>query len=298
MIKKIIFAFFTFCAFLSIEATSTPSIIYIYTGPGVSKTSLAQTENTMNVFLNSNYLIKHILPEQIIHDDWEKQTALLIIPGGADIPYMHALNGEGNQKIKAYVKNGGVFLGICAGGYYGGNFVDFAKDSDLEVLGERELSFFPGIVKGPVLGRYDYKSESGAKAAKVIWKNSLQFQKNSHFTVYYNGGGAFIDADKKNNTTILAYYDTEGEEAAIIECQVGSGKAILSGVHFEYDPNLMDIGDKYLKQIIPTLKSENSQRIQLIHYLLERLNLKCNHIFQVSALSSIQHALLINKPLF
>ncbi len=281
MIRKIIFSFFAFFAHLSLEASSA-QIIYIYAGPGVSKSSLMQTENTMNLFLKSNYLIKHILPEQITYDDWEKQAALLIIPGGADIPYMHALNGVGNQKIRSYVENGGAFLGICAGGYYSGNFVDFAKGTDLEVLGKRELCFFPGIVRGPTLAPYDYKSESGARAAKVMWRDFFQFQENSHFTVYYNGGGSFVDAKTKNNTTILACYDTEGQETAIIECQVGSGKAILSGVHFEYDPNLLDADNEYLKQIISKLKSEDSKRIQLIQHLLERLNLNCSYIIQCS----------------
>lgn len=252
-------------------------MIFIYDGPGVSQNSLIQTENTINTFLKSNYLIKRILPEQIIRDDWEEQTALLIIPGGADTLYMHVLNGDGNQKIRSYIEHGGAFLGICAGGYYGGNFVDFAKGTDLEVLGKRELSFFPGTVRGPILADYDYKSLSGARAAKIMLQDSSPLQELSHCMVYYNGGGYFVDADKKNNTTILACYDTEGQKAAIIECQIGSGTAILSGVHFEYDPNLMDANNKYLREILPTLKTENAQRIRLLEYLLGRLNLNCNH---------------------
>lgn len=266
MIRGLIFAFLL--AFGSVKAANIPTV-YIYAGPGVSQSSLSQTEHTMNLFLNSRYSIEQILPEQIIHDKWEEQAALLVIPGGADIPYMNALNGNGNRKIRAYVENGGAFLGICAGGYYGGHFVDFARRTDLEVVGERELSFFPGIVRGPILADYDYRNESGARAAKVVWKGA----KEAHFTVYYNGGGAFVDAGQHSNITILASYDTQGEDAAIVECQVGSGKAILSGVHFEYDPDLMDSDDPYLQQIIPTIKEENSQRLLLIQHLLKRLNL-------------------------
>lgn len=267
-----LFIFFAFLALVSNEA-SCRQTIYIYAGPGVSKRSLIQTKNTMNLFLKFKYFIKEILPEQIIHEDWEKKTALLIIPGGADLPYMQALNGAGNQKIRAYVENGGAFLGICAGGYYSGNFVEFAKGTHLEVLGGRELSFFPGIVRGPLLAPYDYQSKSGARAATILWIDSFNFAGNSSFTVYYNGGGTFVDAKAKINTTILACYDTDGEEAAIIECRIGTGKAILSGVHFEFDPNLLDAEDEYLKQILPKLKQENSKRILLVRSLLERLHL-------------------------
>lgn len=279
MIYKIFFAGVLFFMTLQTEG-SAKDTIYIYAGPGTSKNSLLQTAAAINPLLNANYNIEYIFPEQLINDNWETQTALLIIPGGADIPYTKALNGIGNQKIRSYVEKGGSFLGICAGSYYGGEFVDFAKGTALEVLGERELSFFPGIVRGPILAPYDYQSESGARAAEITWKDSLGFQKNTSFTVYCNGGGYFVDANTKNQISILASYDFEGEAAAIVECRVGSGKAILSGVHFEYDSSLLDATDSYLQHIIPVLKNENSNRIQLVRHMLERLNLDCSQPIQ------------------
>jgi glutamine amidotransferase-like uncharacterized protein len=227
---------------------------------------------SVNACIGSSYHVKPIFPEQIINDDWEKEAALLIIPGGADIPYTRSLNGIGNQKIRDFVENGGSFLGICAGCYYAGAFVDFAKETALEVQGMRELSFFPGIVRGPFLAPYDYQSEQGARAAKIIWKSTLEFQENDSFYVYYNGGGYFVEAALTNNTTVLATYSSEEEgEAAIIECRVGLGKAILSGVHFEYDFHLLDASDHYLQQIIPILESGNLSRLQLMKHLLDLL---------------------------
>lgn len=239
--------------------------VFIYAGPGVSENSFKQTEATMNYFLKPQYHVEPILPEQIINDDWENKAALLIIPGGADLPYVRELNGLGNQRIRAYVENGGSFLGLCAGGYYAGAFVDFAKNTDLEVQGERELAFFPGIVRGPVLAPFDYRTESGARAAKLYGVVNT--------TVYYNGGGYFVDALAKDNVQVLAWYDLEEKNAAIIECQVGLGKAILSGVHFEYDPNLLDRKDSYLSLLIPTLICQNDKRLELVSYILKKLNL-------------------------
>lgn len=250
--------------------TFANQMVYIYAGPGVSKNSLMQTEKTLNFFLKPPYLIKRIFPEQIINEEWEKETALLIIPGGADLPYAKALNGAGNQKIKSYVENGGAFLGICAGSYYGGAFVDFGKNTDLEVQGERELSFFPGTVRGPILAPYAYRSESGARAAQISWMCSSDFQKSTLLSVYYNGGGYFVDAEKKNRVTVLASYGLE-DYAAIIECEVGLGKAILSGVHFEYDPELLDSENDHLKPIIAQLRSQNQERLELVRCLLERV---------------------------
>lgn len=268
IILACLFSFATLPALTSMRDT-----VYIYAGPGASKKTMKLTEAAIGHFLKPRYQIKYILPEQLINDSWEIQTALLIIPGGADIPYAQALNGIGNQKIKSYVENGGSFLGICAGSYYAGKFVDFAKGTPLEVQGARELSFFPGTVRGPIFAPFNYQNESSARAVKITWKDIVGFQKNSTFVVYYNGGGYFVDAETKQQTTVLASYDVEEEFAAIIECRLGRGKVILSGVHFEKDADLLDSNDHYLQQIIPDLKAANPARLLLIQHLLERLNL-------------------------
>lgn len=276
MIYILFFASLLSCAFLPCEA-SMDQTIYIYAGPGTSKTSLTQTACAIKPCLGSKYQLEYISSEQIINDNWEAQAALLIIPGGADIPYTEALNGAGNQKIRSYVEKGGAYLGICAGSYYAGKYVDFAKGTDLEVLGDRELSFFPGVVRGPFLATYDYKSESGARAAKIVWNESSAFPKDTNFFVYCNGGGYFVDAQKYHQTAVLVSYDVGKEFAAIIECQVGFGKAILSGVHFEYDPFTLDGDDAYLQRFTPILKENNTKRLELVNHLLQRLNInaKC-----------------------
>lgn len=274
MIYKIIFSSILSHSILSTQ-TSANRVVYIYAGPGASKQSLIQTVSAIEPFVQ-NYEIRYLFPEQLITENWEKEAALLIVPGGADTPYTRALNGAGNQKIRSYVEKGGSFLGICAGSYYSGAYVDFGKGTPLEVQGDRELSLFPGIVRGPALAAYDYQNESGARAATITWKDTSGLQKGDLFTVYYNGGGYFVDASTKDRTTVLASYEGEGEFPAIIECRVGAGKAILSGVHFEYDPELMDAHDSHLQHIIPKLNNKNSKRIELVEHLLKRLNLQCS----------------------
>jgi Uncharacterized conserved protein len=74
----------------------------------------------------------------------------------------------------------------------------------------------------------------------------------------------------------LACYDTGKEFPAIIECRVGRGKAILSGVHFEYDPHLLDDNDVLLREIIQSIINDNTGRHQLINHLLHRLDISVN----------------------
>jgi len=39
-------------------------------------------------------------------------------------------------------------LGLCAGAYYGCARVVFEPGTPLEVVGDRELAFFPGVARG------------------------------------------------------------------------------------------------------------------------------------------------------
>lgn len=193
-----------------------------------------------------------------------QNARLLIMPGGRDIPYHQKLSGAGNRELKHFCQNGGSYLGICAGAYYGSAEIEFEKNCPLEVLGDRELGFFPGKAIGPAYGSntFCYTSQKGAKAAHL----------SSSLFCYYNGGCYFAGAEEKNNTTILARYeDIMGKPAAIIECGFGKSKAILSGVHFEYSYLDLPPKNKYLKPIIPKLKQSEAARLKLFDQLLQRL---------------------------
>ncbi|MCH9609952.1 MAG: hypothetical protein S4CHLAM81_12500 [Chlamydiales bacterium] len=155
--------------------------------------------------------------------NWEEEVDLVIIPGGRDLPYHNHLKGEANSRIRRFVENGGNYLGICAGAYYGASEVLFEEGGPLEVIGKRELSFFNGKAVGPALGKgqFAYGSERGAKEVSLEWANGQA-------PAYYNGGCYFDGKDAE----VIAHYE-EINLPAIVCCQVGSGRAILSGVHLE-----------------------------------------------------------------
>ena len=43
-----------------------------------------------------------------------------------------------------FVENGGSYLGICAGAYFACDYIEFDKNGPLEVVGPRDLKFYPG----------------------------------------------------------------------------------------------------------------------------------------------------------
>jgi len=116
----------------------------------------------------------------------------------------------------------------------------------MEVVGSRELAFFPGICRGCAFKGFKYHSEAGAKAAnlKVDKECFATGALPTSFNSYYNGGGVFVDAAKFKNqgVEVLANYvnllDVDGGigglgAAAIVYCRVGEGGAVLTGPHPE-----------------------------------------------------------------
>jgi|LakMenEpi03Aug12_release.lakeMendotaPanAssembly.Ray.scaffolds.fasta_scaffold357685_2 glutamine amidotransferase-like uncharacterized protein len=201
-------------------------MIKIYYDNGVDQASHDSLRNSLSIRKPSNIDAQAIIKTAA----WE-EAALLIFPGGRDRPYHTALKGVGNQRIRTYVENGGCYLGICAGAYYGAKDVEFDRGGKLEVVESRELNFFPGIARGPVYGSgtFFYDSEEGSQASLISNLFGIQSLK-----VYYNGGCSFVDAEKYPQVKVLSrYLGVEGEPAAIISISIGKGKVILSGVHLE-----------------------------------------------------------------
>ena len=208
---------------------------------------------------------------------------LLVVPGGRDLPYCRMLNGEGNDKIRAFVRNGGSYLGLCAGGYYGASYVRFAEgDPIMEVVGPRELKFYPGVAWGPTYPGFQYNSNGGARACSLDLQPSVKrlltgvcSEDISSVRVYYDGGGYFQTCSsdvtqsvgRATDVRVLATYDTSdyfvsqqdtpcGDDnvprpvqlpdnlAAIVSSQYGAGKVVLSGVHPEASP--ASLSEQYL----------------------------------------------------
>jgi glutamine amidotransferase-like uncharacterized protein len=221
--------------------------IQIYNDEGSSPTGCSSLVQSL---LPLSYPIEFIDAKKICTFSWEKSTALLIFPGGRDLPYHKKLKGEGNKRIRRFVEEGGRFLGICAGGYYGASKIEFAKNTPMEIIEGRELHFFPFAAIGPVFGSrmYRYDSEYGAQAP------FLDFQNGKSFPVYYNGGCYFDLQEESSHIRIIASYKTVSRPA-IVMCSVGKGKALLSGVHFELSSESLDLADPYLKNLYPLLST-------------------------------------------
>ncbi|EME41921.1 hypothetical protein DOTSEDRAFT_55606 [Dothistroma septosporum NZE10] len=268
---------------------STPKRInvLIYAGAGASLSSVRHATWSLRRLLGPHYSIQAISADQILKEPWPNTCALLVFPGGADMGYCRTLNGAGNRRIKQYVRMGGKYLGLCAGGYYGSGKCEFeVGKKGMEVVGERELAFFPGTCRGLAFPGFVYQSEAGARAVELsVSKTAFPHTVLDDFVGYYNGGGVFVDAEKyrEQGVEVLAQYHEElnvdgGEaKAAVVHCQVGEGAAVLTGPHPEFAGNNLDRTEESnpnYASIVDALLVDDEKRTEFMKASLKRLGLE------------------------
>ncbi|KAI2608034.1 biotin-protein ligase [Hypoxylon sp. NC1633] len=263
--------------------------VLVYTGTGSTVESVKHAIYSLRRLLSPNYAVIPITEQVLLKEPWAPTCALLVFPGGADLGYCRVLNGEGNSIISQYVRRGGSYLGFCAGGYYGCKRCEFeAGNKPMEVIGSRELAFFPGTCRGGAFKGFQYHSEKGARAVRVnVVKEAFRGSGlvPEVFTSYYNGGGVFVDSVNGNSDVeVLASYagelDVDGgqEKAALVYCKVGLGAAILTGPHPEFAAaNLNPHHDVTgYDELIAALRADDDARTSFLKACLTKLGLEVN----------------------
>ncbi|KAF2771176.1 biotin holocarboxylase synthetase/biotin-protein ligase [Teratosphaeria nubilosa] len=266
--------------------------VLIYSGIGAASSSVKHATWSLRRLLGPNYAVLTVSAEQILKEPWSTTCALLVFPGGADLGYCRTLNGDGNRRIKQYVQLGGKYLGLCAGGYYGTARCEFEAGKvkeGMEVVGDRELGFFPGICRGLAFPGFVYHSEAGTRAVEVDVNREAFASKSTaapdKLKVYYNGGGVFVDTEKfkDRGVEILASYvydlavDSGEGKAAVVYCKVGDGAALLTGPHPEFsglnlNPNEPS-GHHDYPSVVQALVADEQKRVDFMRACLTKLGL-------------------------
>jgi biotin--protein ligase len=121
-------------------------------------------------------------------------------------------------------------------------------DPVMEVVGDRELAFYPDTCRGLAFDGFKYQSEEGTRAAEIgVRREAFEGVDGvgdvpESFHGYCNGGGVFVNGEKyrSGGVEVLASYtenlDVDSGEgaAAVVYCKVGDGAALLTGIHPEY----------------------------------------------------------------
>jgi len=273
--------------------------VRVYSGKGAGERSLASALASLKDELDPSVEVCSMGSEEAVRGGWEASTLAIVFPGGADLPYKAALDGEGNARIAAFVRNGGAYIGLCAGAYYASAYVDFERGNDvLEVLGERELAFFPGRARGSVAPGFQYDGEGGAIATSVAYRSAKVVEEageeegeekgedafDAVGVAYLNGGPVFetrggADAAELAGVEVLARYppDLGRGGAAAVRVGVGRGAAVLCGCHPETNARWFEgaarAGDKDAKRLRHALAAGDPRRRALWRALLSAARL-------------------------
>ena len=165
---------------------------------------------------------------------------IFIMPGGWAYSYYVKLEKKGNDIIKKYIKNGGNFIGICAGAFYAAKTIIWENNTysyglgllDIYAIGPKKECPWPGF------------SYINIKMNRKGIKADL----NSSYNVLYYGGPEFYLKD--SNIKIIARYEDDNMPA-IIYGKYGKGKVILTGVHLEINRRNWVILDYMIKLLYP-----------------------------------------------
>ncbi|MCJ1472751.1 biotin holocarboxylase synthetase [Lambiella insularis] len=263
--------------------------VLVYSGNGSTIESVRHCVYSLRRLLSPYYAVIPVSGDAIIKEPWSTSCALLVMPGGADLGYCRTLNGEGNRKIAQFVERGGSYFGFCAGGYYASKRCEFEiGNPKLEVIGDRELAFYPGTCRGLAFPGFVYHSEKGARDAELNVDKSILAEGSvpEIFRSYYNGGGVFVDAPKfrEQGVEVLASYTERihvypGEgTAAVVYCKVGEGAAILTGPHPEFAAVNLDLEADApgFREVVDSLTQDDKPRTDFMKACLTKMGLKVN----------------------
>ncbi|KAI9139717.1 hypothetical protein BKA69DRAFT_1083851 [Paraphysoderma sedebokerense] len=119
------------------------------------------------------------------------------------------------------------------------------------------------------------------KGSTSTTTNAGSEQDEADLHVYFNGGPYFHLRDCDKCTTLASYHKPPNEWSAdfplpaIVECHVGKGKAVLSGVHLEYSARELNREDYPDSDIIEKLTASDLKRVDMLKWILRnRLGLR------------------------
>jgi glutamine amidotransferase-like uncharacterized protein len=174
---------------------------------------------------------------------------VLLAPGGYALQYKYHFSDSTSDPVRAlirnWVSNGGVFIGFCAGGFFGSDWVyDTAEGGSFDYY----TDLIPGLWSiGAIedLTPYPSVKHTWANIRRVASPGTIgsSFQTSlvwgPYFATDINGSQNFSSI----GVTVHAVYDYEvsgqpgiaDEKAAVISASYGSGKILLTGPHFCYE---------------------------------------------------------------
>jgi len=214
----------------------------------------------------------------------------IVFPGGSGSRQSNSLGDVGRREVIDFVKNGGGFIGICAGAYLGSDYPEYdwcLHLADVHVRDREHYARGEGLVKVKLTG---------------IGKNMLpEFKDKDFFYSYYHDGPMLVPGDNPGiqdyKTLALFESDLHLENDApagvmpgstfLLYGKQGKGGVVLCAGHPESTPGL--------RWLIPDAvrRALGKERVKYLPYFMDGDKFKKEVFFDESWLK--QESILLKK---
>ncbi|MDG2223206.1 MAG: BPL-N domain-containing protein [Rubripirellula sp.] len=205
-----------------VESDPEAPLVGVYADAGVWSLGAQSVVASLE---SSGILVELLDWSRLQRSDLRRYDAI-IFPGGYSFFQQLSAGERGLNSVRAYVRQGGRYFGICAGGFLA------AKDVHWEGVRYRyPLELFDGVVAGAIKEIAVWPHFGNAVLSVTAAGNAVGLADADGKQIYYQGGGRFLGGS--DVTTLATYFDGS---PAIIRRPFGpggKGTVVLSGVHFE-----------------------------------------------------------------
>ncbi len=152
---------------------------------------------------------------------------ILYFPGGSSDPYKEQIDAGGRDKIRERIRDGGCYIGTCAGAFYAAQTATWKGRDD----SPGSLGLFPGTVVGPIPEIYA-EPDFGMCQVNLEDHPITEGQTDPAWILYYDG--PYFEPDPDAGVEIVGRYEIGGE-AALVAFEYGAGRVFLTGPHPEWE---------------------------------------------------------------
>lgn len=203
--------------------------IAVFSGPGADKAGVRRHTKIASLIANARV---YRIDAQLIRAGALDRTDVLVVPGGTASGMLRNMGADVRQRISAFVRNGGGFIGTCAGCYV----VTAPIKGHMDRLGLIPFSSggYGGGVDMPVAFTHEARTRFGLREGVQM--------------INYHGGPVLDAARPVKGTDIrvVAYYRPNfgpksrfarmANRPAIVMGRCGKGRIFACAVHPEKDP--------------------------------------------------------------
>lgn len=171
----------------------------------------------------------------------------LVVPGGWAAWYNYWINKAGKDKIREFVRDGGGYVGICAGAFFAVDKIVWAGveydnragyNAYFQMTGY-DLDLFPGTAIGPIAAIADWyiKPKDMTQIELAPDRKALAGYPGKELgEIHLYWGGPYFEFIPDGSETVEARYAVNGQPA-IVSRKFGKGRLVLLGTHPEIEEN-------------------------------------------------------------